>query len=733
STLTVESTRKPNGTVQTELSWKTAAGDVETETVNFDAEGKVVGDPALIKKIAAALHVAAPASMGTGLGSEDWLDLLMAMGTSVESATQLKGGSVLHTMAHRLADGTFAVSSALKTAQGNTVEHLFQYASDGTVLGDKTPGANNARLNTTRAKGIAGWAAGQLYLTTLTGRGQWGGAVTSETSGDREFVRLGDGSLQETVRSTSLTGNVHVAVIVTTPAGERTEFAFDFSKDGGLLDQSAKSPQSFVLKADAPEAQTGVVGVAANGHNAAATPSATTSPATPAASVAAAPAVEWHAVSTTGMTRQSYVIIGGQALVSRTVTQSTTPMGATLSVTVSEVNNKYDSAGRLISASGQAHTSSETAIQYDGLQILSANTAKENEILYSLSPLKAIVEYWAYLNRPGGTTVDWSKVTAEQRSYMENLVSTISGLLTSAVPLQSAMAGLVQKTQTTGRGASGASTSQTGSTNLDLTDFLPIFSTLNNLNEKLLAEVEAVLASVSGPQPSGISGALSSILQGINRMLDLKTKLAGTIAGGGLKGVPKQYTESTTQNTYAIVAGQAVLMNASTNSDTFTGFGAHDPHPVTTTHTTSRTDYSYNDVGLLIGAMALSDSRTTNTVLSDGSPQVVVSTARTRSVYTVINGQAQVRESTTNSHSDGSGGASITDSQSTTYYRYDREGHLIGAFGQGEGTTQQLVGNHGGTATQITTSKTTQHYGVFWGQAMVTETITEANTVSNGG
>ncbi|HMX43664.1 MAG TPA: hypothetical protein PKB12_08115, partial [Elusimicrobiota bacterium] len=376
---------------------------------------------------------------------------------------------------------------------------------------------------------------------------------------------------------------------------------------------------------------------------------------------------------------------------------------------------------------------SETAIQYDGLQILSANTAKENEILYSLSPLKAIVEYWAYLNRPGGTTVDWSKVTAEQRSYMENLVSTISGLLTSAVPLQSAMAGLVQKTQTTGRGASGASTSQTGSTNLDLTDFLPIFSTLNNLNEKLLAEVEAVLASVSGPQPSGISGALSSILQGINRMLDLKTKLAGTIAGGGLKGVPKQYTESTTQNTYAIVAGQAVLMNASTNSDTFTGFGAHDPHPVTTTHTTSRTDYSYNDVGLLIGAMALSDSRTTNTVLSDGSPQVVVSTARTRSVYTVINGQAQVRESTTNSHSDGSGGASITDSQSTTYYRYDREGHLIGAFGQGEGTTQQLVGNHGGTATQITTSKTTQHYGVFWGQAMVTETITEANTVSNGG
>jgi hypothetical protein len=263
-----------------------------------------------------------------------------------------------------------------------------------------------------------------------------------------------------------------------------------------------------------------------------------------------------------------------------------TPMGATLSVTVSEVNNKYDSAGRLISASGQAHTSSETAIQYDGLQILSANTAKENEILYSLSPLKAIVEYWAYLNRPGGTTVDWSKVTAEQRSYMENLVSTISGLLTSAVPLQSAMAGLVQKTQTTGRGASGASTSQTGSTNLDLTDFLPIFSTLNNLNEKLLAEVEAVLASVSGPQPSGISGALSSILQGINRMLDLKTKLAGTIAGGGLKGVPKQYTESTTQNTYAIVAGQAVLMNASTNSDTFTGFGAHDPHPVTTTHTT---------------------------------------------------------------------------------------------------------------------------------------------------
>ncbi|HMU75262.1 MAG TPA: hypothetical protein PKD69_05795, partial [Elusimicrobiota bacterium] len=559
STLTVESTRKPNGTVQTELSWKTAAGDVETETVNFDAEGKVVGDPALIKKIAAALHVAAPASMGTGLGSEDWLDLLMTMGTSVESATQLKGGSVLHTMAHRLAGGTFAVSSALKTAQGNTVEHLFQYASDGTVLGDKTPGANNARLNTTRAKGIAGWAAGQLYLTTLTGRGQWGGAVTSETSGDREFVRLGDGSLQETVRSTSLTGNVHVAVTVTTPAGDRTEFSFDFSKDGGLLDQSAKSPQSFVLKADAPEAQTGVVGVAANGHNAAATPSAATSPTTSVASVAEAPAVEWHAVSTTGMTRQSYVIIGGQALVSRTVTQSTTPMGATLSVTVSEVNNKYDSAGRLISASGQAHTSSETAIQYDGLQILSANTAKENEILYSLSPLKAIVEYWAYLNRPGGTTVDWSKVTAEQRSYMENLVSTISGLLTSAVPLQSAMAGLVQKTQTTGRGASGASTSQTGSTNLDLTDFLPIFSTLNNLNEKLLAEVEAVLASVSGPQPSGISGALSSILQGINRMLDLKTKLAGTIAGGGLKGVPKQYTESTTQNTYAIVAGQAVL------------------------------------------------------------------------------------------------------------------------------------------------------------------------------
>ncbi|HNF58631.1 MAG TPA: hypothetical protein PLN89_03570, partial [Elusimicrobiota bacterium] len=101
STLTMESTRNANGTVQTELSWKTAAGDVETETVHFDADGKVVGDPTLVKKIAEALHVAAPASMGTGLGSEDWLDLLMTMGTSVESATQLKGGSVLHTMAHR--------------------------------------------------------------------------------------------------------------------------------------------------------------------------------------------------------------------------------------------------------------------------------------------------------------------------------------------------------------------------------------------------------------------------------------------------------------------------------------------------------------------------------------------------------------------------------------------------------------------------------------------------------
>ena len=97
-------------------------------------------------------------------------------------------------------------------------------------------------------------------------------------------------------------------------------------------------------------------------------------------------------------------------------------------------------------------------------------------------------------------------------------------------------------------------------------------------------------------------------------------------------------TTSATENTYAILWGQAVVVKAVTESVTKSG--------ATTTTSTSEVNYLYNDLGQLTGASGYTTSRTEVRNIDD---TVNVTTSRTDNTYGVVWGQAQVLSAVTNS------------------------------------------------------------------------------------
>jgi hypothetical protein len=184
-------------------------------------------------------------------------------------------------------------------------------------------------------------------------------------------------------------------------------------------------------------------------------------------------------------------------------------------------------------------------------------------------------------------------------------------------------------------------------------------------------------------------------------------------------------------NTYAMVAGQAVITTAVGSTRSYSGYTNANQLDQTSANVNSQntvTSYRYDSLGRLVSASGTLETRTENRN-DDGTVTVTVGSGR--NIFALVKGQAQVVKSITDTATysgyDGSasaitrtnppaGVASVSNNHSETFFRFDEEGHLIGATGTSRGSSNSW--DIHGAVTRSTNSGTTELV-VLNGQAQV--------------
>jgi YD repeat-containing protein len=261
-----------------------------------------------------------------------------------------------------------------------------------------------------------------------------------------------------------------------------------------------------------------------------------------------------------------------------------------------------------------------------------------------------------------------------------------------------------------------------------------------------------VLQMVDGDEIKGLGVPLSKIGEPkgapVTTVLVLLKDMESADEAGLGELVGKGIEDGTTTGLVTTIASENVNMSPIDN-----GFGALDEvitssittQPKTTV-TDSWVDYRYNEEGLLVGATGGAKGTSTQQVWNDANRDGVVdpgelvsqtSSFTTNNIYRIFHGQAVVVESSTHAVTAGATGTTVTDSW--VKYQYNKDGLLMGATGGTVGTTDTTVWNDanqdgvlgaGEMVQQTSTFSTTNIYRIIYGQAMVYESFTHAESTS---
>jgi YD repeat-containing protein len=153
-------------------------------------------------------------------------------------------------------------------------------------------------------------------------------------------------------------------------------------------------------------------------------------------------------------------------------------------------------------------------------------------------------------------------------------------------------------------------------------------------------------------------------------------------------------SHGTIRQSYIIINGQAKLLTS--NSDTTTDRLDANGQAVESSRQVLAVTYSYDRDGRLIGAVGVGTTESGSTALvwttdPDGTRRLVPDNSRSRGTirqsYIILNGQAKLLESYTDTTTDRlDANGQVTESSRqilTVRYTYDGDGRLIGAFGSG--------------------------------------------------
>ncbi|MBI4397006.1 MAG: hypothetical protein HY548_07925, partial [Elusimicrobia bacterium] len=434
---------------------------------------------------------------------------------------------------------------------------------------------------------------------------------------------------------------------------------------------------------------------------------------------------ETEVQTTESDTTNTYRIIWGQALVTNSVTTSTTISGATKTETTSVVNYTYNSAGQLVGASGYADSTSTGPVWND--------PDGEFEIPS---------EENGWTQQDDGT---WKKVTTLEDGTKQVQTAAQDGDDWTVKTKYTDSNGLSTTETMTFNTSNGQWESQTVTEVLDENgNVIEETDTDSGVNKKggwvdsvtethtentyaIIAGQAVITKSVSDSKT--VTGATVTETHSVTRY---EYNASGQLIGatGHSKSVTKAtnddgtvtVTKTRTENIYAIIGGQAVVMKSISQSVTRSNGGA------VITKSKSVTTYQYNADGQLIGAAGHSRS-VTKTKNADGT--VSVTKTRTTNIYAIILGQAVVTQSI--SKSTTVSGATTTTSTSVTNYRYNDLGQLVGAWGYSDGTTTGEVWNdanknktvdEGEMVDTVSKSHTLNSYAIIMGQAMISKSIT---------
>jgi hypothetical protein len=445
-------------------------------------------------------------------------------------------------------------------------------------------------------------------------------------------------------------------------------------------------------------------------------------------------------------TVNTYAIVQGQAVVIGSRTHSEGTAGLVRTVTDSNVTYRYNADGFLVGATGGSTGVSQTTIWNDlnadgqvGVNEYATQTAT-----FQTSNTYLILQGQALVSTTSTTSSMAHGVTSTVTNGWTTYQYNAEGMLVGATGGSSGETAVKQWNDADKDGAVD---------NGELVSQITVFSTANQYR---IVQGQAVVSS-SQTHSETSTGSSSSVSDSWTRyQYSAQGLLVGATGGSTGKTTTRvfndankdgrgdpgewinQTTESSGTNHFRVIQGQAVIIQSVSEMNITLGG--------TTTHSSSVVNYDYRADGLLIGARGESTATTQTKVFNDADQDGVldageledqVTTSRTVTTYRVVQGQAMAHESKT--HSVSVTGTTRTTSDSSTRYRYDSQGLLIGAEGGTNGATVSKVWNdvdqdsvidNGEMIDQTTTFTTTNTYRIVWGQAMVYESHTHSVSVA---
>jgi hypothetical protein len=432
-----------------------------------------------------------------------------------------------------------------------------------------------------------------------------------------------------------------------------------------------------------------------------------------------------------------YRIIQGQAVVVKSNTHAVGTAGAASTVTDSWISYQYDANGLLVGAKGASSGITVSTVWSDGALATQTTTFETQNVYRIIQGQAAVVETSTHAVSKGAlTTTVTDSWVRYQYSAQGILIGATGGSIGTTTTVVWSDADQDDK--------------------IDDGELIDQVTSFESTNVYRILQGQA-LVSHTQTQSLAKAGLTTTHSQSwVDYRYDANGMLIGATGGGAGTTqttvwndadkdktldegeLVEQTTRFTTVNSYRILQGQALVSDSRTHSETRLG--------ATNTVTDSWTQYYYDGLGRLTGAVGGSQGTTTTEVLNDtnqnqrrdpGETAVQETRFTTENTYRVIQGQAMVSESRT--HAETTAGSSVTVTDSWVRFVYDLNGMLVGASGGAASTTRTFVWNDANQnnvmesderVEHVTVSESNNTYRVLHGQAVVVATHARVETTA---
>jgi hypothetical protein len=404
--------------------------------------------------------------------------------------------------------------------------------------------------------------------------------------------------------------------------------------------------------------------------------------------------------TTTFTTNSVYVVVNGQALVIRSVTESETGLGtATPSQTVSTVEYSYNALGQMVGARGWSEGTTFSIVK---TQRPVQEYGKDKKAAVDVNgDGKIDVEDYVVADKDGdGVNLGDVEVDANLDGILDaadlfRYVDVLGALedveqkiVANTVNVYGIVLGqaLVLTSETTTRTGVG-----TASVTQNISRMFYSYNTLGQLISVTGKTEGKTVTTVKTQHPVASEGNEPDNVQPIDSPAD---PVVSKIVYGELEEM-EQLTTLVTVNSYAIILGQAKVLKSVTNTTSIANGGTSIGSSQTVTL------YDFSEDGQLVGARGFTSGKTANQVWKgdtngNGSADEnewvwQESLSKGRNTYVLIDGQAMVIENETVSESLVGGGTTLQKTTSNVKYSYNRAGQLIGASGGSRSESKVLT------------------------------------------